>query len=221
MGTVRKFGRGAQERRPPDDVASGSLRLFALCADLLREGRPEAAKLLERCTRDQPCHASGWVLLGDTLVELGRHEAALVCFARARRVASTAENALRVGLALRALARPGDARAAFAEAVARDPTSVRAHFLSGVAAQDLGDFAEAAAAYEAALALDPRLGEAALNLGTVRQAMRDLDGARAAYGRATRLRPDGFGRAAQALTTEPKGELWLDLGALRRALDDA
>lgn len=203
------------------DIAAESLRVFALCAESLREGRPEASRLLERCTRDQPGHAPGWVLLGDTLADLGRHEAALVCFARARRVAPTAEHALRVGIVLRALARPGDARAAFAEAAERDPTSVRARFLLGAAAQDVGDLAGAAAAYEAALALDPGLGEAALNLGTVRQAMGDLDGARAAYGRAARLRPDGFGRAAQALTTESIGELWLDLGALRRALDAA
>ncbi len=233
MGTFRDLGRQARERRPrndvddppdrsaPDDVAWRSLRPFALCADLLREGRPEAAKLLERCTRDHPGHAPGWVLLGDTLVELGRHEAALVCFTRARRVAPTAEHVLRVGVVLRALARPGDARAAFAEAAERDPTSVRARFLLGAAAQDVGDPAGAAAAYEAALDLDPRLGEAALNLGTVRQAMGDLDGARAAYGRAARLRPDGFGRAAQALTMESRGELWLDLGALRRALNAA
>lgn len=192
--------------------------MFALCATLLREGRPEASALLERCTRDRPGHARGWALLGDTLADLGRHEAALVCFARARRVAPTAENALRVGVALRALTRPRDARAAFAEAAAHDPTSVRARFLLGAAAQDVGDFAAAAAAYEAALALDPQLGEAALNLGTVRQAMGNLDGARAAYGRAARLRLDGFGRSAQALTTESNGELWLDLGALRRAL---
>ncbi len=202
-------------------AAAGLLRAFALCARLLREGRPEASAVLERCTREQPGHAPGWVLLGDTLVGLGRHEAALVCFARARRAEPTAELALRVGVALRALARPGEARTAFAEAVERDPGSVRARFLLGAAAQDDGDLAGAARAYEAALALDPRLGEAALNLGTVRQAMGDLDGARVAYGRAARLRPDGFGRAAQSLTTGSTGELWLDLGALRRALDAA
>jgi predicted TPR repeat methyltransferase len=89
-----------------------------------------------------------------------------------------------------------------------------------VAAQDSGDLTGAAEAYEKALALDPKLGEAAFNLGTVRQETGDVAGARRAYGVAARLRPDGFGRAAQALSAASVGELWLDLGALRRSLDE-
>ena len=76
----------------------------------------------------------------------------------------------------------------------------------------------AAAAYEAVLRLDPDRAEAALNLGTVRQEAGDLPGAKAAYARAVRSRPDSFGRIAQALPAAPKGELWLDLRALRQDL---
>jgi tetratricopeptide (TPR) repeat protein len=194
-------------------------RSFALCASLLRSGHPGAGAVLEGCLQRFPGEAAGWRLLGDTLVDLGQREAALVCFERASRAAPNAEASLRVGTTLQALGRPAAARAAFADAAARDPGSVRAPFLEGVAAQDAGDLAAAAAAYEAALALDPSLAEAALNLGTVRQETGDVAGARAAYGRAVRIRPECFGRAAQALSTGRSGELWLDLDALRRSFD--
>ena len=193
-------------------------RLFALCDGLLRAGDVRAGAVLERCLARHPDDAAGWRRIGDTLAGLDKRAAALVCFERARRAAPTADAALRVGTALQALGRAGEARRAFAEAAALEPGSVRARFLAGVAAQDAGDLAGAALAYEAALALDPGLGEAALNLGTVRQRLGDMAGAYAAYRLAARLRPDGFGRAAQALTTASTGELWLDLGALRRSL---
>ena len=192
---------------------------FARCAELLRTGRPEASAALSRCVEHHPDHAAGWRLLGDTLMILKKFEAALVCFERSRRGAPTSEAALRVGTVLQALGRSKAARIAFADAAARDPASVRAHFLEGVAAQDSGDYAGAAEAYAQTLALDPNLGEAAFNLGTVRQELGDLEGARQAYASAARLRSDGFGRAAQALSAASQGELWLDLGALRRSLD--
>ena len=94
----------------------------------------------------------------------------------------------------------------------------RAWFLLGVSSADAGRRDAAAAAYRRALAIEPTLAEAAVNLGTLLQESGDLAGAKAAYGEALRLRPDTFGRIAQAMTTSPKGELWLDLGALRQDL---
>ncbi len=199
-----------------DDEAE---RSFARCASLLRAGDPKASATLSRCIERHPDHAGGWRLLGDTLADLKKFEAALVCYERSRRGAPTRDAALRVGTTLQALGRARAARIAFAEAAALDPASVRARFLEGVAAQDAGDFAGAAEAYANTLALDASLGEAAFNLATVRQELGDLDGACRAYATAARLRPDGFGRAAQALSAASTGELWLDLGALRRRLD--
>ena len=87
-------------------------------------------------------------------------------------------------------------------------------------AQDQHDFGAAAKAYESALALDPNLAEAAVNLGAARQEGGDLAGAKAAYRQAVRTRGDTFGRVAQALSTSPRGELWLDLRHLRRTLSE-
>ncbi len=94
----------------------------------------------------------------------------------------------------------------------------RAWFLLGVSSADAGLRDAAVSAYRRALAIEPTLAEAAVNLGTLLQESGDLAGAKAAYGEALRLSPDTFGRIAQAMTTSPKGELWLDLAALRRDL---
>jgi len=88
----------------------------------------------------------------------------------------------------------------------------------GLARQDLRDHDGAAAAYRKALALKPDHAEAALNLGTVLQDGGDLDGAMGAYATAYRLRPAMFGSIAMALTSAPRGRLWLDAAALRAAL---
>jgi tetratricopeptide (TPR) repeat protein len=70
------------------------------------------------------------------------------------------------------------------------------------------------------LSLRPDLAEAETNLGVVLQEQGQLTAAKQAYGRAIELRPSTFGRIAQALTTAPKGELWMDLGALRAHLSE-
>ncbi len=189
--------------------------VFLLCAMLLKQGDAAAHGLLQRCLRNFPQASEGWAEIGDALLALGKKEAALVCFGKS---IPDYALALRRGLLARELGRREEARAAFEEAVRLDGTAPRAWFLLGTAAQDEGDQAGAAAAYRAVLALDPKVAEAAVNLGTVLQEAGDLEGARAAYGRAVATRAETFGRVAQALATPRKGELWLDLAALRHSL---
>ncbi|HUN53025.1 MAG TPA: tetratricopeptide repeat protein, partial [Candidatus Sulfotelmatobacter sp.] len=59
---------------------------------------------------------------------------------------------------------------------------------------------------------------AALNLGVALQESGELEAALDAYGQALRLRPESFGRIAQALVAAPAGTLFLDLGRLRGEL---
>jgi hypothetical protein len=47
-----------------------------------------------------------------------------------------------------------------------------------------------------------------------------MTAAKTAYRLALTLRPDTFGRVAQALAAAPTGEVWLDLAALRHSLAD-
>ena len=176
--------------------------VFLLCAMLLKGGDPEANQLLGHCLAQFPDFAPGWNDLGNVLLERGKTEAALVCFAQGQ---PSFASVLRRGLVLRDLGRRAEAEAAFEDAVALDATSVRAWFLLGTCRQDGGDFAGAASAYRAVLARDGSVAEAAVNLGMVLQESGDLTGAKAAYGQAIATRADTFGRVAQALTTAPTG----------------
>jgi tetratricopeptide (TPR) repeat protein len=208
-GAIR-IVRGAGQRAPRDAAP-----VFLLCAMLLKSGDPEANQLLSHCLAQFPDFAPGWNILGNVLLERGKTEAALVCFAQGQ---PNFASVLRRGLVLRDLGRRTEAEAAFEAAVALDATSARAWFLLGTCRQDRADFTGAASAYRAVLARDGKVAEAAVNLGMVLQESGDLTGAKAAYGHAIAARADTFGRIAQALTTAPKGELWLDLVSLRRNL---
>ncbi len=132
----------------------------------------------------------------------------------------TAKLYLRFGAALQSLGRRGAAAAAYQEALRLDPASAEAWFKLGLAFQDSRHPDRAAEAYRRALALRPNLAEAEVNLGVVLQEQGDLTAAKQAYGRAIALMPSAFGRIAQALTTSPKGELWMDLAALRAHLSE-
>src|SRR5665213_2380823 len=102
-------------------------------------------------------------------------------------------------------------------AVANDaPASV--WFDLGLVRQDLRDYAGAATAYRKALEIKPDFPEAHVNLGLNLQHAGDLESAMDCYRQALRLRPDTFGRIAQALTSAKTGQLWLNLGRLRRSL---
>ena len=70
----------------------------------------------------------------------------------------------------------------------------------------------------AAFELPPDMPEAHVNLGLALQQTGELEPALQCYRRAMRLRPDTFGRIAQALPSTAKGMLWLDLRRLRRSL---
>lgn len=201
-------------RRSPDSADPA----FAQCITALQARDRKAGALLQDLLARFPDHAAGWEELGHWLLEAGKTEAALACLQRAVAARPSLSLLLACGNALRGLGRLPEARATFEEACRIAPTSVRAAFLLGLSAQDARDYPAARAAYERALAIDATLPETWVNLGTVLQDMGDLDGAKRAYGRALRHRADAFGRISQAMTAAPKGELWLDLGRLRRDL---
>ena len=110
------------------------------------------------------------------------------------------------------------AAAGLLERAAANEAPASVWFDLGLARQDLHNYSAAASAYRRAIQLKPDYAEAALNLGTVLQETGDLDGAMRAYSCAYRLRPQSFGTIAMALTSAPRGRLWLDEAALRREL---
>lgn len=108
--------------------------------------------------------------------------------------------------------------AALLERAATNDAPASVWFDLGLAKQDLRDHAGAAAAYRRVLGMKPDDAEAAFNLGVVLQETGDLDLAMGAYRTAYRLQQAMFGTIAMALTSAPRGKIWIEESALRRLL---
>jgi tetratricopeptide (TPR) repeat protein len=107
---------------------------------------------------------------------------------------------------------------ALLERASREDSPATVWFDLGLARQDLLDHAGAAVAYACALQVKPDYPEAAFNLGVVLQETEDLNPAIDAYRTAYRLRPAMFGTIAMALTSAPRGKLWIEESRLRELL---
>jgi len=190
-----------------------------LGAALQRAGQLEAALIV--FTR--AAHAEPSVALhlqrGALLESLGRLAEAVDAHRTAAALAPDSGVAmLKLGLCERRTGNAERAATAVSRAVALAPSNSDAWFALGLVEQDRHDFRAAADAYRRALEIRADFVEAAVNLGTSLQEIGDIAAAKAAYRLALRLRPDTFGRIAQALAAAPKGEIWLDIAALRNSL---
>jgi tetratricopeptide (TPR) repeat protein len=123
-----------------------------------------------------------------------------------------------LGVARQAAGETRAAQSAFERSLALAPALAEAWFNLGLARQDLHDLEGAAEAFRAALERRPDYVEAAVNLGIVLQDAHRMEEAMEAYRLAVRLRPDTFGRIAHALSGAPAGQVWLNVGELKRAL---
>lgn len=179
-----------------------------------------APGVVEALGRRFPQASPAWAEVGAACERGGYSDLAAHAYALALKVQPSAKLGLRLGSVLQALGRRGEAVAAYQSALQLDPSSAELWFKLGLALQDSRLLGRAEAAYRRALALRPDLAEAQANLGVTLQEQGDLDAAKQAYGRAINLMPSAFGRIAQALTTSPKGELWLDLASLRAHLSE-
>jgi tetratricopeptide (TPR) repeat protein len=186
---------------------------------LWRAGQLEAAAVaLARAANvsDDPSHQSR---LGAALQALGRANEAIIAFRTALASApDLAAPRMALAMCLRLTGELQMARIEFERALAIEPGDSRAWFALGLVCEDLHDRPGAIRAYRRSVELQPDFPEAHVNLGLNLQHFGDLESAMASYRRAVRLRPDTFGRIAQALTSAKKGQLWLNLGRLRRSL---
>jgi tetratricopeptide (TPR) repeat protein len=184
-------------------------------------GRLEAAAVaLARAARasDDPLHQ---VRLGAVLQASGRLSEAIAAFRLALEAAPELFEARRgLGMCLRQAGEPRLAREELERAIAIDASDSRLWFALGLVCEDLHDTHGAIEAYRRSAQLRPEVPETHVNLGLNLQQSGDLKAAMDSYGRAVRLRPDAFGRVSQALTSAKKGQLWLDLGRLRRSFGD-
>ena len=154
-----------------------------------------------------------------SLRELGRFGEAndLLRMARSR-WPGNADITLQLALGLHRHGELAAARAELEPILASEAANANTWFAYGLICQDSHDLAAAIAAYRRTLELSPELAEAHVNLGICLQRTGDIAAAKTMFGRAVQLRPDSFGRIAQALSAEPRGELWLDPERLRRSL---
>jgi tetratricopeptide (TPR) repeat protein len=189
-----------------------------LGAALRKAGQSEAALVaLTRAANAAPSVALH-LQRGVLLESLGRTADAIAAYRAATdEVPDNADALLKLGLCLRRCADTG-AAAVLERAVGCDQNSANAWFALALVRQDQRDFAAAAGAYQHALDIRPDFAEAAVNLGTCYQEIGDVGTAKANYRLALQLKPETFGRIAQALAAAPVGEVWLDVAALRKSL---
>lgn len=153
------------------------------------------------------------------LMTLGRVEDAVAVLRAALVIAPDRVNViLALAQGLRRLAEYHEALALLERTAALHPDDSRIHFAIGLVRDDLHDSSGAIAAYRRCIALRPDLPEAQVNLGVALQQTGELQAAKDRYRAAIMARPDTFGRIAQALPSTRRGELWLNLGRLRRSL---
>ena len=157
--------------------------------------------------------------LGLVLLALGRPKDAVVAFRHALALApDLVEALLPLAQGLRQIGEPREAYAHLRHRADVKPDKAQVFYTLGLVCDDLHDASGAIAAYRRCLELQPDLPEAHVNLGLALQQAGETELAMQSYRRAMRLRPDTFGRIAQALPSTSKGQLWLDLGKLRRSL---
>ena len=187
---------------------------------LRRAGQAKAAVLAFARAAESSADPMDDVRLGAALQTLDRPQEAVVAFRRALETAPNLPEArAALGACLRQTGEPQLARAELEQAVTRRPGDGRAWFALGLVCEDLRDTPGAIEAYRRSVEAQADVPEAHVNLGLNLQNAGDLDAAMDSYRRAMRLRPDTFGRIAQALTSAKRGRLWLNSARLRRLLE--
>jgi tetratricopeptide (TPR) repeat protein len=219
-------------------IESGEVETRPVLGDLLRrfpnfvDGWREIAKALQKAGELQmaalalgrAADSSGEPMdaarLGAVLQAVNRPHEAIVAFRRALEVAPDLVDArAALGACLRHTDQPQLARAELEQAVELRPSDGRVWFALGLVCEDLRDTPGAIEAYRRCIETQADVPEVHVNLGLNLQNAGDLEAAMDSYRRAIGLRPDTFGRIAQALTSAKKGRLWLDLARLRRTLE--
>ena len=202
-------------RQFPGDAQGWSL----IGAALRDAGQLEAAEAAFARAANASNDPADSVNLGRIMLARGRNAEAAATLRRVLTAAPDRLDALMpLAQALRQIGEPREARQHLQRLADAQPDKAAVFYALGLACDDLRDWAGAVAAYRRCVALQPDMPEGHVNLGLALQQIGEWDGAVQSYRRAIGLRPDTFGRIAQALPSTSKGQLWLDLGRLRRSL---
>jgi tetratricopeptide (TPR) repeat protein len=188
---------------------------------LRRKNQLEAALVAFGRATEGSSAAAAFVNLGSTYLTLGRRSEALPAFRRAAALGNTSEEILLpLALGLRHAGALQEAREQLDHLAVAMPQNASVLFSLGLVCDDLGDGLAAIAAYRRCIEAQPNFAEAHVNLGLAIQQSGNMEAAMDCYRRAVRLAPDTFGRIAQALCSQRRGQIWLNLNRLRRSLTD-
>ena len=145
-------------RESPDNV--DAMRCLAHIYIQDKERLSDAEALLRNATSLAPDYSAAWMLLGNLLLELGRHAESVVAFSRVTELEP--RNASGWTALGNARAFAGDieqSREAYLQAVSLDPKGPGAQMGLGHVLKTLGDQAGSLRAYRAAIASKPDFGE--------------------------------------------------------------
>ena len=187
---------------------------------LRKVGQPETAVLAFARAAESSEDPMDYARLGAALQTINRPREAIVAFRRALEAApDLVEARMALGSCLRQTGELQMARVELERAVTLLPNDGRAWFVLGLVCEDLRDASGAIGPTGAASRRCPTFPKPTSTWGSICRTLGDLDAAMDCYRRAMRLRPDTFGRIAQALTSAKKGRLWLNPARLRRLLE--
>ena len=170
-------------------MATGPDELLRLARNEFAAGRlARSRELCEEFLGSAPDHPEGLHLRALLALSNGNAAAALSPIQRAlRRDAFDPKKHQTHGIVLRALARRGEAGAAFREALRLSPQFAEAHASLALSQMDEGDFTSAARGLDTALRLRPDVYAWCMNLGLCRSSLGDAAAAVEAFQRAARL----------------------------------
>lgn len=155
-------------------------------------GRYEAAaSKLSGILQNDPDNAEAALLMGESLLKLGRPKQSVGYFSAAKDGADTRAAALQgMGIAFLLLEDPASARPRLEEAVALDPELWRAYNALGQLHDSEQNWAAASEAYKNALAANPDAATVHNNLGMSAMLQREFGTAVAEFEKAVNLKPD-------------------------------
>jgi len=157
--------------------------------------------------------------LGNAYKELGRHEDALACYARAgERDPAMPDLDFNRAATLQALARLDEALDAYDRALAANPGDAECHNNRAVVLKELGRFDEALAGFDRALGLDARYAGAHNNRGNVYRELGQLDVALQCYDRVIELADGAEAHFNRATVLQALGQPHSALESYGRAL---
>jgi protein O-GlcNAc transferase len=194
---------------------------FAMAVQQHQAGKlAEAEQLYRQILQADPNHADAWHLLGLLASQVGNHNVAIGCIAKAAALnPDFAEAHYNLGLAYHRLRRVEEAIACYSRAVELKPWLAEAQSNLGSALLELKRLDEAVARYRKAVAIKPDSAQEHLNLGNALKEQGDADEAIACFHQALDLKPDYVeALSSLGIALHQRGQLEEALASYQRAL---